>query len=388
MDSSQQTTLYQPAVNGDIEITKILVMNKVNPNVEDLMNLTALYEAARNGHKEVVRFLMNNGANVKKNGALKLTPLHIAVANVDKAMVDCIIKNDKNIDENIEIVDVFVWSHVYWAVAKNDTLILEILLQATPRRKANVDIEDKLIGRSPLHIAATNGNMEAVELLINCKANVNHKDEWGWTPFDCAFAKNDVQMMNVLIGHGATIAIKDLCKILPTICPCNFFEIQHTLVQLEIYDEVMKLAGAEVLRYAAKHGNIQLVCTLLALGVNVNASNDVRLTALHQAAKYNPPEVVKILILYGANVNAQNDLGESPLTYAVERRNWIVVITLLCYGANPSLPDNCYETVRDLAERQGISNLLVEAEQRASAILMQIDSESSMLTKEHYICNT
>ncbi|MHC3898275.1 UNVERIFIED_CONTAM: ankyrin repeat domain-containing protein [Wolbachia endosymbiont of Nasonia longicornis] len=145
--------------------------------------MTALYKAAANGHEEVAKYLMENGANVKKNGALKLTPLHIAVANVDEAMVNCIIKNDKNIVENIEIVDVFGWSPLYWAAAKNDTLILEILLQATSRCRASVDIEDKLIGRSPLHIAATNDNVEAVELLINYEANVNHKDCMGMDSF-------------------------------------------------------------------------------------------------------------------------------------------------------------------------------------------------------------
>ncbi|QJT93942.1 ankyrin repeat domain-containing protein [Wolbachia endosymbiont of Diaphorina citri] len=379
MDSSQRTTLYQPAANGDIEIIKILVKNKADVNAEDLARLTALYEAAGHGHKEVVKYLMKNGADVKRNGALKLTPLHLAVANVNKEVVDCIIENDENIGKNIEKVDVFGWTSLYWAAAKNDTPILKSLLHAISRCRASVDIEDMLLGRTPLHIAAALGNLEAVELLISYGASVNHKDAWGWTPFDCAFTKNDVQMMDVLIGNRATIAIKDLCKILPTICPCNFFEIQHTLVQLEIYDEVMKLAGAEVLRYAAKHGNIQLVCTLLALGANVSASNDVRLTALHEAAKYNHPEVVKILILYGANVNAQNDLGESPLTYAVERRNWIVVMTLLCYNASTLLPDHCGETIRDLAERQGISNLLVEAEQRALDILTRLNLESSIL---------
>ncbi|WP_353280516.1 ankyrin repeat domain-containing protein [Wolbachia endosymbiont (group B) of Cyclophora punctaria] len=379
LDSSQRTTLYQPAVNGDIEITKILVMNKVNPNVEDLMNLTALYEAARNGHKEVVRFLMNNGADVKKNGALKLTPLHIAVANVDRAMVDCIIKNDKNIDKNIEIVDVFGWTPVYWAATKNDISILEALLKCISEHGADVNLEDNLIGRSPLHIAATNGNVEAVELLIKYGANVNHKDAWGWTPFNCAATKGNRKVMYYLIAHGASIETNDPQKILLSICPYNYLEAVTTMIQLGIWKDVMKLMGAEFLRCAAGHGDTLMVHALLEAGVNANAGDDLGSTALHKAAKYNHPEVVKILILYRANVNAQNDLGESPLTYAVERRNWIVVITLLCYGANPSLPDNCYETVRDLAKRQGISNLLVEAEQRALAILTQLDLESSIL---------
>lgn len=379
LDSSQRTTLYQPAVNGDIEITKILIMNKVNPNVEDLMNLTALYEAARNGHKEVVRFLMKNGADVRKNGALKLTPLHIAVANVDRAMVNYIIKNDENIDKNIEIVDVFGWTSVYWAATKNDISILKALLKCMSNHGADGNLEDNLIGRSPLHIAVTNGNVEAVELLIDYGAEVNYKDAWGWTPFNCAAARGNIEVMNCLIAHGANIETNDLQKISLSICPYNYLEAVTTIIQLGIWKDVMKLMGAEFLRCAAGHGDTLMVHALLEAGVNANAGDDLGLTALHKAAKYNHPEVVRILILYGANVNAQNDLGESPLTYAVEHRNWIVVTTLLCYGASTLLPDHCGGTVRDLAESQGISNLLVEAEQRTLNIITQINLESSML---------
>lgn len=379
LDSSQRTTLYQPAVNGDIEIIKILVTEQVNPNLEDLMNLTALYEAARNGHKEVVRLLMNNGADVKKNGALKLTPLHIAVANVDRAMVGCIIKNDKNIDKNIEIVDVFGWTPLYWAVTKNDISILEDLLKCISEHGADVNLEDNLIGRSPLHIAATNGNVGAVELLIKYGANVNYKDAWGWTPFNCAATKGNRKVMYYLIAHGASIETNDPQKILLSICPYNYLEAVTTMIQLGIWKDMMKLMGAEFLRCAARHGDTLMVHALLEAGVNANADDDLGSTALHKAAKYNHPEVVRILILYGVDVNAQDSSGQSPLAYAVERRHWIVVMTLLCYRANTSLPDHCGETVRDLAERQGISNLLVEAEQRAIAILTQLDLESSIL---------
>lgn len=376
LDSSQRTTLYQTAVNGDIEIIKILVKNNADVNAEDLARLTVLYEAARHGHKEVVKYLMKNGADVKRNGTLKLTPLHLAVANVDKAMVDCIIENDENIGENIEAVDVFGWSPLYWAAARNNTSILEILLQATSKCRASVDIEDKLIGRSPLHIAATNDNVEAVKLLIHYEANVNYKDAWGWTPFDCAAARGNKKVINYLIAHGASIETNDLQKISLSICPYNHLEAATTIIQLGIWKDVMKLMEAEFLRCAAGHGDTLMVHALLEAGVKANTGDDLGSTALIEAAKYNHPEVVEILISRGADVNAQDDLGASPLSYAVERRHWIVVMILLCYGANLSLPDNCHETVRDLAERQGISNLLMEAEKRASAILTQLTAES------------
>uniref|UniRef100_A0A3B0J731 Uncharacterized protein n=1 Tax=Wolbachia endosymbiont of Aleurodicus dispersus TaxID=1288877 RepID=A0A3B0J731_9RICK len=381
MDSSQRTTLYQPAANGDIEITKILVKNKADVNAEDLARLTALYEAAGHGRKEVVKYLMKNGADVKRNGALKLTPLHLAVANVNKEMVDCIIENDENIGENIETVDVFGWTSLYWAAAKNDTPILESLLHAISRCRASVDIEDMLLGRTPLHIAAALGNLEAVQLLITYGAEINYQDTCGWTPLNLAVVGKHRKVFNYLIENGAKIETNDPQKILLSICPYNWLEAVPTIIQLGIWKDVMKLMGSEFLRCAARHGDTLMVHALLESGINANARDDLESTALHKAAKGGHAEVVRTLILYEANVNAQDSSGRSPLAYAFEHRHWIVVMTLLCYGASTLLPDHCGETLRDLAERQGISNLLVEAEQRASAILMQIDSESSMFTK-------
>jgi len=380
VDSYQQTSLHQPAANGDVEITKILIKNNADVNSEDLGRLTALYKAASHSHTEAVKILMDSGAKVKGNGALKLTPLHIAVANGDKGMVEVITQNDNNIGETIEKVDVFGWTPSYWAAARNDTLILEILLKKISQCGASVDIEDMLVGRTPLHIAAALGNLEAVKLLIHYRANVNYKDTWGWTPFDCAAARGNKKVINYLIAHGASIETNDSYKILLFTSPHNLRGTIGTLIQLEVWNDVMKLLmGAEFLRRAARHGDTLMVHFLLEAGVNANAGDDLGSTALHKAAKGGHAEVVMTLILYGANINAQDSSGQSPLAYAFEHRHWIVVMTLLCYNASTLLPDHCGETIRDLAERQGISNLLVEAEQRALDILTRLNLESSIL---------
>ncbi|MHC3898274.1 UNVERIFIED_CONTAM: ankyrin repeat domain-containing protein [Wolbachia endosymbiont of Nasonia longicornis] len=202
---------------------------------------------------------------------------------------------------------------------------------------------------------------------------------WGWTPFNCAAAKGNRKVMNYLIAHGASIETNDPQKILLSICPYNYLEAVTTIIQLGIWKDVMKLMVAEFLRCAAGHGDTLMVHALLESGINANARDDLESTALHKAAKGGHAEVVRTLILYGANVNAQDSSGQSPLAYAFEHRHWIVVMTLLCYGASTLLPDHCGETVRDLAEHQGISNLLVEAEQRALDILTRLNLESSIL---------
>ncbi|WP_237350037.1 ankyrin repeat domain-containing protein [Wolbachia endosymbiont of Cylisticus convexus] len=395
LDSSERTTLYQPAANGDIEVTEILVKNKADVNAEDLARLTALYEAARNGHKEVVKFLMNSGADVKKNGALKLTPLHIAVANVDEAMVDCIIKNDKNIGKNIEAVDVLGWTPLYWAAAKNNTVILEILLQAISKYGANVNIEDNLIGRSPLHIAVTNGNMEAVELLTRYGASINQMDTWGYAPFDCAIRRGNREVMDFLIEHGANIERKDPHKMLLFTNTCNYLEAAGTIVQLEIQEDMTKLIGTEFLRHAAGRGDIPKVRALLEYGVNVNASADLKLTALHHAAINGHKNVIETLNIYKAGMNPQDTLGLTPLHYATMNCHEEAIKTLISCGASIWIQNKCGEKAIDCAKSSHIKSILKRAEKKekaqARAYDVTIESEESdtaLDTIEGEVANT
>ena len=46
---------------------------------------------------------------------------------------------------------------------------------------ADVNVKDK-VGGTPLHLAAFNGHKEIVELLIANGADVNARNKYGWTP--------------------------------------------------------------------------------------------------------------------------------------------------------------------------------------------------------------
>lgn len=63
-----QTPLFKAAERGDVEIVKILLENKADPNVRDTFyRATPLYWGADKGHTEVVRALVNAGATGREN---------------------------------------------------------------------------------------------------------------------------------------------------------------------------------------------------------------------------------------------------------------------------------------------------------------------------------
>jgi hypothetical protein len=60
-------------------------------------------------------------------------------------------------------------------------------------------------GKSPLHSAAYCEDLEMVRVLLNCGANVNAKDDFGFTPLDFASLGrfSDPSVVRLLLDHGA-----------------------------------------------------------------------------------------------------------------------------------------------------------------------------------------
>ena len=92
---------------------------------------------------------------------------------------------------------------------------------------------------------------------------------------------------------------------------------------------------------AAKQGNIEAVKEYLAIGVNVNAKDEVYGgTPLHFAAYRGRKEVAEFLIAEGADVNAKRNNGWVPLHHAANKGHMEVVELLIAADADMNAKDN------------------------------------------------
>jgi uncharacterized protein len=64
-------------------------------------------------------------------------------------------------------------------------------------------------GRSELHYAASEGNLEAVEELVLGGCDVNLQDKSGWTPLHFAAQARSEAVTRCLIDHGAAVDVED-----------------------------------------------------------------------------------------------------------------------------------------------------------------------------------
>ena len=100
---------------------------------------------------------------------------------------------DGKTDEVANYDDELMVSELLFAAARNDiTGIRQLIAKGIPVHAGNFD------SRTALHLAAAEGNLETVKLLINYKHPINVRDRWKSTPLDEAKRENRISVYNFL----------------------------------------------------------------------------------------------------------------------------------------------------------------------------------------------
>ncbi|MCD4654049.1 ankyrin repeat domain-containing protein [bacterium] len=135
--------------------------------------------------------------------------------------------------------------------------------------------------------AVENGDLEAVKTCIKNGADVNSKNDRGWTTLHWAAFKGHLKIAEYLIQQGAEV------------------------------DALAKNNNNKTpLMLAALEGKANVVDLLIKNGANVSSKDRDGSTALHMAAASGHYKAVKLLIEKGAIVNAKDVMGFTPLFFA------------------------------------------------------------------------
>lgn len=142
-DYDSRTALMLAASRGFLDVVDMLLRVGADPNTADTFGCTALWEACKSGHDDCIEALLAKGAKLGR-------------ASLQMAGLLCN------------------------AVFEGDLKLLRRLLHAGADPN-----EGDYDGRTPLHIAAAEGNVPAVEMLVvEGKADPAKRDRWGSTAHD------------------------------------------------------------------------------------------------------------------------------------------------------------------------------------------------------------
>lgn len=156
-------------------------------------------------------------------------------------------------------------------------------------------------GDTPLHMAAFQGDLGRVKLLVGQGADVNAKilggGDPGATPLHLAAMKGHADVVAALVASGADVNAK-----------------------LDGGGQT-STSGATPLHLAATHDMTSAIRALIDGGADIEAEDDNGDTALHYAANRGLADMVRALVRAGANVNAVDDYGRTPSSLAKGRKS-------------------------------------------------------------------
>lgn len=237
-----------------------------------------------------------------------------------------------------------IWDLQCAAVSAEYLEVIKLLLRVIDRN--DINSQPQLKSRPLLMLAARNGKVSALKLLLDCGANVNATPAYynGRTALQAAAERGHLGAMKLLLDRRADVNMAPASyggrTALQAAAEGGHLDAMKLLLGrgADINATSANDCGRSALQAAAGRGRIVAANILLDRGANINAAAGKceGRTALQAAAEGGHVDALKLLLGRGADLNAAaaEYRGRTALHAAVLGRDLGVVELLLGGGAN------------------------------------------------------
>jgi ankyrin repeat protein len=273
-DGGGLTPLVYAAREDCMECAKALVEAGADVNQRTYYGWTPLLVATQNRHYKLAQYFLEHGANPNTPNNGGWTPLYLATDN----------RNIESGDYPVRAPDMDHLDFIKLLIAKGANVNARICgVESTPEECTGDSTETR-----------TNFTMQWLF-------------EDGATPFLRAAQSGDVELMKLLIAHGAN----------PKIFTA------HNVTPLAVASGIGWVEG--VTYEWSPEQNIEAVKMCLDLGIDPNVADDEGRTALHGAAHKGRVEVIQMLVDHGANLVAHDGGSRDSVNGALLGKTWIPI---------------------------------------------------------------
>lgn len=389
-ESNHDTALSVACAGGHEEVVKILLNRGSDVEHRDKKGLTPLQISAQAGHGKLISTLLNNGADLEaQSERTKDTALSLACSSGRYDAVEILLAGGAN-KEHRNVSD---YTPLSLAASGGYVFIIKLLL--THGAEINSRTGSKL-GISPLMLAAMNGHAQTVKLLLDMGSDINAQIETNRnTALTLACFQGRVDVVSLLLDRKANAEHRAKTGLTPLMEAASggFVDVGKVLLDkgADVNAPPVPSSRDTALTIAADKGHCKFVELLLSRGAAFDVKNKKGNSPLWLACNGGHIDVVNLLIQSGANVDSQDNRKVSSLM-AGFRRGHVKVVKLIVRHVNQFPSDQeinrfmslitegdlikkckqCMEIIHQAKERQA-----AEANKHASILLQEIDQERS-----------
>ena len=216
LDDFGLSALHLAALNSHLDVAKLLcqgieiedeketTVKAIDPNIKDRQSRTAMHAAAESGNLHICELLLDFGTDVHHLDSFGRSPLHYSSIWGDANCIDWFIKHDVDING----VDQMGRTALHYVCYFGNFAAANTLLQ----NGAEVNIQD-LNGETPLlaalHEFDNNDKSEIVELLVEFKANTSITESRGRTPLHICASTGDIETLELLLDNHVERQLKN-----------------------------------------------------------------------------------------------------------------------------------------------------------------------------------
>ena len=291
------TALNVAALRGHMNVVALLLSKEARVDSRDSEGFTPLLRAAQQGHTGVCELLLNKGKadseDTENNGQ---TALKLAATNGHASTVAMLLLQGAKVDTRDQKgITPFLASAHY-----GHTAVCELLLET-----GKVDIEDETpLGDTALNIAASNGHVNTLSLLLSKGARGDTRSKDGFTPLLAATHEGHPEVCELLLKSG----------------------------KVDINEVTAN--GSTAMRMAAFNGQIDTLQMLLLKGAKADIGDNNGITPLLAAAHQGHAEACELLLEKGqVNIEEMGSSGSTALKLAALNGHVNTVSLLLSRGA-------------------------------------------------------
>jgi ankyrin repeat protein len=273
---SEYRALHVAAVSGDVEKAMLLVAFGGNLNGKTKQGATPLFIAAVLGHTDFCEFLLSKGAQPDVYSACALGKQDDAIALL-RARPDVLNTPDPCLRRTL----------LHWAARSGNSKLVAFLLAggATVDPRAPRILTPRFLlreppepapeglgfrGETPLHSAVTRGHLDVVQLLVGHGADIAACDAYENQPLHLACSHHFPAIVRFLLGRGADVHARNECGLTPLLCATKDKKIVEFLLAAGADPNVTSPCYGTPLLRAAYEGSNEVADLLLARGAKID----------------------------------------------------------------------------------------------------------------------